>query len=76
MDNMPRLQLSKYRNATQRFYNHAFALLDVTPQQIKVSYYEYPSWDPDAAPPEPELGPPIFVEVLLPAPTPAGSARP
>jgi len=64
MDNMPRLNLSKYRSAKQTFYNHAFALLEVSPQQIKVGYYEYPSWDQEYAPPDPAIMPPLFTEVL------------
>jgi len=64
MDHMPRLNLSKYRSAKQTFYNHAFALFEVSPQQIKVGYYEYPSWDQEYAPPDPAIMPPLFTEVL------------
>jgi hypothetical protein len=66
MDHMPRLKLSKYRSHMQAFYDHAFALLEVSPQQIKVSYYDYPSWDQKFAPPDPPIGPPLFTEVLPP----------
>ena len=66
MDHMPRLKLSKYRSHMQAFYDHAFALLEVSPQQIKVSYYDYPSWDQKFAPPDPPIGPPLFTEVLSP----------
>lgn len=62
---MPRLALSKYRTALQAFYDHAFALLEVSPQQIKVSYYAYPSWDQDfQMPVDPAIGAPLFIEVL------------
>ncbi len=33
-------------------YNHAFALLRISPSQIEVDYYQYPSWVPDAPPPQ------------------------
>jgi len=64
MDGMKKLQLSNYRSATQKFYNHAFALLQVSPQQITVSYYEYPSWDQDFPAVHPSLTAPIYVEDL------------
>jgi hypothetical protein len=63
-DKMPRLKLSRFRGATQRFYNHAFAMLDVSPLKVTASYYEYPSWDQNHAPPDPEIGEPIFTEEL------------
>lgn len=65
MDNMQKLQLSKYRTALQTFYDHAFALLEVSPQKITVSYYAYPSWDQDFdMPADPAIGAPLFVEDL------------
>jgi len=64
IENMPKLGLSKYKSETQQFYNHAFALLEVSPIQIKASYYEYPSWDQEYAPPDPPIMPPVFTEVL------------
>jgi predicted phosphodiesterase len=60
-----RLGLSKYRSSLQEFYDHAFALLDVTPQQITVRYYSYPSWDQDfqmAA--DPAIGIALYTEDL------------
>ena len=65
-DNMPRLRLSKYKSKMQRFYNHAFALLEVSPLQITAKYYEYPSWDQEYTPPDPPIEAPVFTEVLSP----------
>ena len=76
MDKMPRLKLSRYRGATQRFYDHAFALLEISPQRIKVSYYEYPSWDQDHAPPDPDIAEPLFVETLEPIERPRAAPHP
>jgi Calcineurin-like phosphoesterase len=68
MDQMPQLQVSKYQSGLQKFYDHAFAMLDVSPERISASYYAYPSWDQDFSPPhEPEIGEPLFRETLLPA---------
>ena len=65
MKNMPRLGLSKFKTGLQRFYNHAFAILDVTPDKITASYYEYPSWGEAAAPAsEPPIDKPLFREQL------------
>jgi calcineurin-like phosphoesterase family protein len=67
--NMPRLGLSPYKTDLQRFYNHAFAILDVAPEKITATYYEYPSWGADNAPQqEPPVGPHhLYKEDLLPA---------
>jgi hypothetical protein len=63
--NMPRLSLSSYRTGGQTFYNHAFAILDVTPDRITASYYEYPSWGEGSAPAsDPPIGKPLFREQL------------
>jgi Calcineurin-like phosphoesterase len=51
INNMPRLSLSAYKTDLQKFYNHAFAILDVAPDQIIASYYEYPSWGASNGPP-------------------------
>jgi hypothetical protein len=67
MDAMPRLELSKYRSEWQKFYDHAFALLEVSPQRIMVSYYAYPSWDQDfQMPVDPALGAALYSEILPP----------
>jgi hypothetical protein len=59
------LGVSRYRSHLQNFYDHAFALLEVTPERITAKYYTYPSWDQDFhMPAEPELGAPIHVEEL------------
>jgi hypothetical protein len=71
MDHMPRLQVSKYRSDLQKFYDHAFAMLDVSPERITASYYAYPSWDQDfSMPHEPEIAAPLFPETLLPVARP------
>jgi hypothetical protein len=51
INKMPRLGLSTYKTDLQKFYNHAFAVLDVTPDKITATYYEYPSWGAASAPP-------------------------
>lgn len=62
-DPMPRLGISNYKSPTQTFYNHAFTLLEVAPDNIVAKYYEYPSWDQDYKPnPEPEISDPIYTE--------------
>lgn len=67
MKNMPRLGLSKYKTGVQNFYNHAFAILDVAPDKITASYYEYPSWGAGNAPAsEPPVGKFLYQEELLP----------
>jgi hypothetical protein len=61
--NMPKLGLSKYKSATQTFYNHAFLLLEIAPAKIVAKYFEYPSWDQAYKPtPEPAVGNPIYIE--------------
>jgi hypothetical protein len=64
MNGMKMLDRSPYKSSTQDFYNHAFALLEVSPQQIKASYYQYPSWDQDFAPVHAPLTPPLYFEDL------------
>lgn len=60
---MPRLTRSRWKTDTQEFYNHAFAILDVSPDKIAASYYEYPSWGEDSGPAsDPEIGDPIYRE--------------
>jgi 3',5'-cyclic AMP phosphodiesterase CpdA len=60
---MPRLNKSPNRSPTQIFYNHAFAMLEITPAEIVAKYYEYPSWDQNTQPnPEPKVGEPIYTE--------------
>jgi hypothetical protein len=67
MKKMPRLGLSQYKTDLQRFYYHAFAVLDVAPDKITASYYEYPSWGEAIAPPsDPPIGKYLYQEQLLP----------
>jgi hypothetical protein len=62
---MPRLQHSQWMTDVQQFYNHAFAILDVAPDKITASYYEYPSWGADSGPASlPEIGKPIYKEEI------------
>jgi hypothetical protein len=64
---MPRLQLSKYKTDLQSYYNHAFAILDISPDKITASYYEYPSWGQASAPPaDPPIEKYLYQEHLLP----------
>jgi Calcineurin-like phosphoesterase len=64
---MPRLGLSEYKTDLQSFYNHAFAILEVAPDKITASYYEYPSWGEAKAPPsDPPIGNYMYQEQLLP----------
>ena len=66
-DDMPRLKLSKYKTDLQEFYNHAFAILDVTPDKITATYYEYPSWGEASAPPsDPLIDKFLYQEHLVP----------
>jgi hypothetical protein len=59
------LSLSKYLTGSQKFYNHAFAILDVAPDKITASYYEYPSWGTNNPPPgDPAVGKPLFQEQI------------
>ncbi len=63
--NMPLIKVSNYRSHLQKFYDHAFALLEVTPEKITAEYFSYPSWDQDFhMPAEPELKAPLYVEDL------------
>ena len=59
---MPKLGLSD-----EKFYNHAFALLEFSPQQIDVTYFQYPSWNRDFEGPHPHLTDPLHSETILPA---------
>ncbi len=66
MAKMPRLTMSHFGGMD--FYNHAFAILDIAPEKIHATYYEYPSWGTANAPhSEPEIGDKLFYEEdLLP----------
>jgi hypothetical protein len=67
LENMPRLKISKYKTDLQNFYNHAFALLDVTPDKITAAYYQYPSWGTASAPAtDPTIDQYIYQEHLIP----------
>lgn len=65
--NMPKLGKSQYLSPPQNFYNHAFAIFDVTPTKVTASYYEYPSWGLDGGPTtDPPVGRLLLKEDLLP----------
>ena len=67
MNNMPRLGLSEYKSGLQTFYNHAFAILDVAPDKVTASYYEYPSWGQGNAPSaDPPIDKYLYREQLMP----------
>jgi hypothetical protein len=54
---MKQVDLSPYPETSARYFNDAMALLEISPAQINISYFQYPSWDSDFTPP------------LLPKPT-------
>jgi hypothetical protein len=67
VQNMKTLSQSTFKTGRTSFYNHAFAVLEVTPEKIMASYYEYPSWGTDNPPPsEPGIGVPLYTETLTP----------
>jgi 3',5'-cyclic AMP phosphodiesterase CpdA len=67
LTNMPHLHISNYKTDLQKFYNHAFAILDVTPDKMTATYYEYPSWGTASAPPaEPTIDKYMYQEHLVP----------
>ncbi len=61
-----RLKVSPFADP-QTFYNHAFAIFDIAPEQVTVNYYEYPSWGQSNGPSkDPDIGNPLFTEDLAP----------
>ena len=67
LDKMPRLHVSNYTTGLQKFYNHAFAILDVTPDRVTATYYEYPSWGTASGPPsDPAIDKFMYQEHLVP----------
>lgn len=66
IENYPTLKVSGWADR-QKFYNHAFAIFDIAPDKIAVTYYEYPSWGQTKAPlSDPLIGDPLFQENLTP----------
>lgn len=62
---MPKLSRSTWKTGTQDFYNHAFGILDVTPDKITAAYYEYPSWGAVGGPTsDPQIGKSLYQEDL------------
>jgi hypothetical protein len=69
MKDMKKLGQSKFKTGDTSFYNHAFAILEVAPEKITATYYEYPSWGTDNRPPsEPGIDAPLYTETLTPRP--------
>ena len=64
---MKKLGQSEFKTGTTSFYNHAFGILDVAPEQIRATYYEYPSWGLDnPQSPDPPIGASLHPETLSP----------
>ncbi len=64
IEDMPKLSRSTWKTGAQNFYNHAFGILDVTPDKITAAYYEYPSWGAHGPTSDPEIGKPLYQEDL------------
>jgi hypothetical protein len=64
---MTELSLSKYQGGTQKYFNHAMAVLEVSPEKIAASYYEFPSWDDDFVPPTVDQPEPLYNETISPS---------
>jgi predicted phosphodiesterase len=62
---MKQLGLSPYQGGLKQYYNHAMAILDVAPDKIVASYYEYPSWDSDFTPPKVDV-PALLMSETIP----------
>lgn len=65
--NMTQVALSPYQGDIETYYNHAMALLTVSPAKIDVSYYQYPSWDQDFTPKKVDTPQPLMRETILPS---------
>jgi hypothetical protein len=61
---MKQLGFSPYQGGVQQYYNHAIALLCVSPAQVDASYYEFPSWDRDFTPSQPDTLKLLFQETI------------
>lgn len=68
---MTKVGLSPYQGDLEVYYNHAMALLTLSPAKIDVSYYQYPSWDQEFTPPTVDIPQLLMSETILPSP-PAG----
>jgi hypothetical protein len=70
---MKYLDLSPYQEDAEAYYNHAMALLEVSPAKIDVRYFQFPSWGRDSTPkPMPELTL-LLHETITPTPPPGAS---
>jgi hypothetical protein len=64
---MKELGQSKFKTGATSFYNHAFGVLEIAPDQITATYYEYPSWGSDnPQSPDPPIGDSFHPETLSP----------
>ena len=66
--NMKPVDLSPYQEGIEKYYNHAMALLELSPTQIDVSYYQFPSWDSDFQPPTTVTPTLLVKETITPMP--------
>jgi hypothetical protein len=64
---MKQLGQSAFKTGGASFYNHAFAVLEIAPEQITATCYEYPSWGLDnPQSPDPPIGDSYHPETLSP----------
>jgi DNA repair exonuclease SbcCD nuclease subunit len=68
--NMKQVDLSPYQGDIETYYNHAMALLEVSPAKIDVSYYQFPSWGLDFTPPKVDAPTFLLKETITPTPPP------
>jgi len=65
---MKQVCLSPYQGDVENYYNHAMALLEISPAKMDVSYYQYPSWGLDFTPPKPDEPTLLLKETIVPTP--------
>ena len=61
---MKQVDLSPYQGDVENYYNHAMALLEVSPETIDVSYYQYPSWGIGFVPAKPDAPTLMYKETI------------
>jgi hypothetical protein len=65
---MKQVDLSPYQGDVAKYFNHAMALLEVSPAKIDVSYYQFPSWGLDFTPPQTDAPSLLVKETVVPTP--------
>jgi hypothetical protein len=65
---MKQVDLSPYQGDVAKYFNHAMALLEVSPTKIDVSYYQFPSWGLDFTPPQTDAPSLLLKETVVPTP--------